>query len=259
MSFFKRIALAAAVVVMAAGAAEAKDWTVVRMGTEGAYPPFNYIDSNGELKGFDIDIGKALCEAMKVKCEWVTQDWDGIIPALQAGKFDTIIASMSITDERMKQIDFSNKYYNSPPAIVTPKDTKMTGATADDMKGAVIGAQTSTTHSQMIEKHFPGAELKLYPTAEELQLDLENGRLDGAIDDVIVIKDWLKTDAGACCKVLSTLTPDPEIYGPGAGIGVRKEDADLKEMLNKAIDQIRADGTYKKINDAYFDFDVYGG
>jgi lysine-arginine-ornithine-binding periplasmic protein len=259
MRVLKALAAAATVLALTVGAADAKDWSKVKIGTEGAYPPFNYLDSNGDLKGFDIDVAKALCEAMKVECEFVTQDWDGIIPALQAGKFDAIIASMSITEERMQQVDFTNKYYNTPPAIAVPKDSALAGVTPEDLKGIALGAQGSTTHSNYAEAKFSEADIKLYPTAEEYKLDVANGRLDAVIDDVVVLSEWLATPEGECCKILGTLTPDPVINGPGAGIAIRKGEDDLKEMFNKAIEQIRADGTYKKINDAYFAFDVYGG
>lgn len=253
-----RLAAAAAVVLAGVGGAHAADWSKVRIGTEGAYPPFNSLTSDGQLVGFDIDIANALCEEMKVECEFVTQDWDGMIPALQAGKFDAVIASMSITEERKQKVDFTNKYYNTPPAIGVPKDSKLAGVTKEDLSGILLGAQSSTTHSNYAEAYFPDADLKLYPTPDEYKLDLENGRLDAVIEDVVVLSDWLATDEGACCKVLSTLKSDPVINGEGAGIAIRKGEDELKEMFNKAIVAIRANGKYEEINSKYFDFDVYG-
>jgi polar amino acid transport system substrate-binding protein len=253
-----RLAAFAALVALGAASAQAKDWTHVKIGTEGAYPPFNNLEADGSLVGFDVDIAKALCEEMKVECEFVAQEWDGMIPALQAGKFDAIIASMSITDERKQVIDFTDKYYNTPPAIAVPKDSTLKGVTPDDLSGVKLGAQSSTTHSNFAEAKFPDADLQLYPTADEYKLDLESGRIDAAIDDVVVLSEWIDSDAGQCCRILGTLTPDPEINGPGAGVGLRKEDTDLKEMFNKAIQAIRANGKYKEINDKYFKFDVYG-
>lgn len=256
---FKRTILAASAAVLAIslGAAHAQDMKV-RIGTEGAYPPFNNLEADGSLVGFDIDIARALCEEMNAECEFITQDWDGIIPALQAGKFDAIIASMSITDERKEKVDFTEKYYNTPPAIAVPKDSKLTGTSDEDLKGVALGAQSSTTHSNYAEEKLPSAELKLYPTPDEYKLDLASGRIDAAIDDVVVLDEWLKSDDGSCCKLLGTLTPDPVINGEGAGIAIRKEDTDLKEMFNKAIQAIRANGKYEEINAKYFDFDVYG-
>ena len=254
----KRLFAAAIMVAAAFGVAEAKEWTKVRIGTEGAYPPFNYVDSNGELQGFDIDIAKALCAQMKVECEFVAQDWDGIIPALIANKYDAIVASMSITPERMEKVDFTNKYYNTPPAIAAPKDTDIAGVTKEDLAGKVVGVQGSTTHSNYAEATYTDSEVKLYPTADEYKLDLSNGRLDAVNDDIIVLKDWLDSDDGACCKLVGTITPVVEIHGPGAGIAVRKGETELVEKFNAAIDAIRANGKYKEINDKYFDFDAYG-
>ena len=238
--------------------AGAQDMKKVVIGTEGAYPPFNNLEADGTLTGFDIDIAKALCEEMKVECTFVTQDWDGIIPALQAGKFDAIIASMSITDERKEKVDFTNKYYNTPPAIAVPKDSDITEATDAALSGKMLGAQSSTTHSNYAEAKLPSAELKLYPTTDEYKLDLESGRIDAVIDDVVVLSEWVDSDAGACCKILGTLTPDPEINGPGAGIALRKGEDELRESFNKAITALRENGKYKEINDKYFSFDVYG-
>ncbi|MCM2401844.1 ABC transporter substrate-binding protein [Rhizobium sp. S153] len=237
-----------------AGSAMAEDKLII--GTEGAYPPFNNLESDGSLVGFDIDIAKALCDEMKVTCEFVTQDWDGIIPALQAKKFDAIIASMSITPERLEKVDFSKKYYNTPPAIAVPKDSPI--SKVEELKGKVLGAQSSTTHSNYAEKHMPDSELKLYPTADEYKLDLSGGRVDAVIDDIVVLSEWVKSDAGSCCKILTPLPIDPEINGAGAGIAVRKGETALADKFTTAIAAIRANGKYKEINAKYFDFDVYG-
>lgn len=248
--------LAAASIAVASlfsGAAVAADKIII--GTEGAYPPFNNLEADGTLTGFDIDISKALCAEMKVECEFVTNDWDGIIPALQAKKFDAIVASMSITAERREQVDFSKKYYNTPPAIAVPKDSPITDVTG--LKGKSVGAQASTTHANYAEKHLEGSDLKLYPTADEYKLDISNGRIDAVIDDIIVLSQWIKSDAGACCKILTAMPIDVAINGEGIGIAVRKGDA-LADRFSTAIAAIRANGKYKEINDKYFDFDVYG-
>ena len=264
MRILKHLAIAAsaAAIALSAGSAFAAShggMKKVIIGTEGAYPPFNNLESDGSLVGFDIDIAKALCEEMKVECEFVTQDWDGIIPALIAGKFDAIIASMSITEERKQQVDFTNKYYNTPPAIAVPKDSTITEASDAGLAGKALGAQSSTTHSNYAEEKLKSADVKLYPTADEYKLDIASGRIDAVIDDVIVLSEWLATDAGACCKLLGTLTPDPVINGEGAGIAIRKGETELRDMFNAAIAAIRASGKYKEINDKYFDVDVYGG
>ena len=259
MGISRRILLAASAAVLFMGVGSANAQEKLRIGTEGAYPPFNELTADGKLQGFDIDIAKALCEEMKVECEFITQDWDGIIPALIAGKFDAIIASMSITDERKQQVDFTNKYYNTPPAVAAPKDSEITGATKEALAGKSIGVQGSTTHSNYAEATFTDSDVKLYPTADEYKLDIINGRIDAISDDIIVLQQWLDTPEGACCKIVGTITPVVEIHGEGAGIAIRKGETELAEKFNAAIDAIRANGKYKEINDKYFSFDAYGG
>lgn len=251
-------AAAIAAITFTAGAVQAGSHAL-RIGTEGAYPPFNNLTADGKLVGFDVDIAKALCAEMKVECTFVTQDWDGIIPALQAGKFDAIIASMSITDERRKKVDFTDKYYNTPPAMAVPKDSDLTEISASALDGKAIGSQASTTHSNYAEATFTESDIRLYPTADEYKLDLSNGRLDAVVDDVTVLLDWLGSDDGSCCKLLGTIKPVPEIHGLGAGIAIRKGESELAAKFNAAILAIRANGTYKMINDKYFTFDAYGG
>jgi polar amino acid transport system substrate-binding protein len=239
-----------------AGAAMAADSIV--FGTDATYPPFESLDAGGKFLGFDIDVANALCAKMNVKCTFVNQDFDGIIPALQAKKFDAIISSMSITPDRMKKIDFTDKIYNTPPAIAVPKDSTIKEATNAGLAGKTLGAQSSTTHANYAGVHMKDAQLKLYPSPDEYKLDMSSGRIDAVIDDVVVLDEWTKTDSGSCCKVLGTLPIDKDINGVGAGIGVRKGDDDLRKKFNDAIAAIRADGTYKKIQDKYFTFDVYG-
>lgn len=254
-----KITVAVAALALSLGAAQADNHNkTIKIGTEGAYPPFNNLTTSGELVGFDVDIAKALCDEMKVKCEFVTNDWDGIIPSLIAGKFDAIIASMSITDERKEKVDFTDKYYNTPPAIAVPKDSDITEATDAGLDGKILGAQSSTTHSNYAEEKLGSADLRLYPTPDEYKLDIASGRIDAVIDDVIVLSEWLETPDGECCKILGTLTPDPVINGEGAGIAIRKGEDDLREMFNTAIAAIRSNGKYKEINDKYFEVDVYG-
>lgn len=253
-----KLITAAAALAFSMGTAGAADMKI-KIGTEGAYPPFNNLEADGSLVGFDIDIARALCEEMNAECEFVTQDWDGIIPALQAGKFDAIIASMSITEERMEKVDFTDKYYNTPPAVAVPKDSDINGSSMEDLAGKAIGVQGSTTHSNYAEATYTDSDIKQYPTADEYKLDIVNGRLDAVVDDIIVLQEWLASDDGACCRIAGTITPDPEIHGLGAGIAVRKGEGDLVTKFNAAIDAIRANGKYKEINDKYFSFDAYGG
>ncbi|WP_068317336.1 transporter substrate-binding domain-containing protein [Polycladidibacter hongkongensis] len=254
------VGIAALGVAVVAGAfgAHAKEWTSIKIGTEASYPPFAFVDASGELAGFDIEIGNALCEQMEVKCEWISLDWDGLIPGLIAGKHDAILASMSITDERKQVIGFSKKYYQTPSGIAVSKDSPLTEATPEALEDMIVGAQGSTTHSVFAEETFANSDIKLYGTAEEYKLELESGRIDAAIDDIMILSEWVKSEDGACCKVLQGFKSVPAIHGEGAGIGVRKEDMDLADKFSKAVAELRANGTYKAINDKYFDFDVYG-
>lgn len=249
----KKLALAAAAFLAIAAQAEAKDWSKIRIGTEGAYPPFNFFDSDKQLQGFDIDIAKAVCDKLKAECTFVAQDWDGIIPALQAGKFDAIFASMSITDERKKVVDFSRPYYNTPSAFIAAKGSGITDVSADALKGKTLGAQSSTIQSGYLEEKYPGFDLKLYPTQDEVNLDLASGRIDALFVDKVVGLDWLKTTDGACCEVVGKDIP----LGGGVGAAVRKDDADLRDAISKAILEIKADGTYDKLNAKYFPFSIW--
>lgn len=248
---------AAAILAIAAGSASAQD-AKLKLGTEGAYPPFNYATPDGKLAGFDIELGEALCEEMKTECEFVVQDFDGSIPALQAGKFDAII-NITITPERMEQVDFTRKYYQTPPAIAVPKDSTLTGASPEDLKGKVLGVQNSTIHANYAADEYTESEVKSYPTGDEARADMASGRVDAVMDGSIILTEWLETEAGACCKLLGTLTPDPEVHGPGVGIALQKGNTELTDKLNAAIDALRANGKYKEINDRYFTFDAYGG
>ncbi|MCO4316165.1 ABC transporter substrate-binding protein [Phyllobacterium sp. 21LDTY02-6] len=252
------LAISAAALALTMGAAQAQDALKLTIASEGAYPPFNNLTPDGKLEGFDIDIGKALCEEMKADCTFVTQDWDGMIPALQAGKFDAVIASMSITPERLEKVDFSKKYYNTPPAIAVPKDSEIKDITPESLKGKTLGVQGSTSHSNFAEAKYGESEIKMYPTADEYKLDVSNGRIDAVMDDSVVLTQWLDSEAGACCKLLGLITPDVAIHGPGAGVTVKKGNTELADKFSTAIAAIRASGKYKEINDKYFKFDVYG-
>lgn len=241
-------------VAMVLGNPASADITHLRLGTEGAYPPFNSINDNGKLVGFDIDIGNALCNAMQVTCEWVTSDWDGMIPALLANKFDAIVASMSITEERRKKIAFTNKYYTAPVRFIRRKGTDFTPKVPD----VVVGVESSSVAESLVHGKFPHAEVKSYADQEQADLDLTAGRVDLVAADAFVLLDFINSEAGRDVEFVGPSYTDPKYLGEGVGIGVRKGDTDLLEMLNDAIRQIREDGVYQKINARYFDFDVYG-
>lgn len=228
----------------------------LRIGTEGAYPPFNYFTADGELAGFDIDISKAICEEMQVSCRFVAQDWDGIIPALLAGKYDVIVASMFITEKRKQQVSFTMPYQASAMTFVVPKDSDITDTSPAAMAGKSIGAQSSTTQGDYLIAAYPDADIRLYPTQDAVNLDLASGRLDAQAGDLMPMVEWLETEDGACCQRAGNLILDSKYVGEGVGMAVRKEDDELRVRLNLALSAIIADGTYQKINDKYFSLNL---
>jgi len=236
----------------------------VRIGTEGAYPPFNSVDKDGKLIGFDIDIANALCDAAGFECTFVVQDWDGIIPGLLAKKYDAIIASMSITEERKKKVDFTGKYYNTPAKFIVPKGKSLTipndlAGAAKAVDGMSVAVQRATTHENFLRDNFPGLTIKVYATQDEANMDLVNGRVDlGHADSVALMDGFLSTKDGGGFEFVGPDYNIPKWHGEGAGIAVRKGEDALRDALNMAIEKIRADGTYDKISAKYFDFDVYG-
>jgi lysine-arginine-ornithine-binding protein len=255
MSMKKLLVLFFAVAMASVSAQAAK----LRVGVEGAYPPFSWKEPDGSLKGFDIDIANEVCKRLGRECDLVEQEWDGMIPALLAKKFDTIIASMSITEERKKKIDFTEKYYNTPPGVVA-KDGSGLSRTNASMKGKRIGVQRATTHQCSAEKMFPDAKIVLYASQDEIFLDLANGRLDAQVSDSLqALEGFLKQDMGKGFGFIGEMIDDEPCQGVGAGFAVRKNDTALRDDMSKIIKDMRKDGTYKKLNDKYFEIDIYGG
>lgn len=251
--------LICAALSIVAGQASAKTWSRIRIATEGAYPPFNFVAPDGSLQGFEIDLARAICAKEKVECSFVAQDWEGLIPGLLAGKYDLIMASMSITDERRKAIDFSGKYYSSPSVFVI--DTQYDGMATDPdaMRGKVVGAQAATVSARYLEEVYgpKGAEVKLYATQDEANLDLVSGRLDVMLADKLVIMPWLQsTDEGRCCKATGRDLDDPVYFGEGIGAGLRKGEVELKALVDRGVEGVRADGDYARINAKYFPFGI---
>ena len=229
----------------------------LRIGVEGAYPPFSSVNKDGKLEGFDIEIAEALCKNMNTECKLIKQDWDGIIPALIARKYDAIVASMSMTDERKEKVDFTNHYYKSPARFIHKK-----GATheisAAGLKGKSVGVQRGTVSDKFITGTFgEDIDIKRYGTQEEAYLDLNAGRLDFVFADAFVLLEFINSDNGKDYEFIGDGYSDPKYFGEGIGIAIRKGDTELTDKLNKAIAGIRADGTYDTIRKKYFGFDIY--
>ena len=222
----------------------------IRIGTEAAYKPFAYVLPSGELTGFDIDIAKALCVQMKADCEIVNQSFDGLIPALNAKKIDAIIASMSITPDRLQAIDFAGPYYTVPALFIAAKDSGIE-LTAEGLSGKYVGVQRGSTMANYIAKNFPDASVQSYDTSDAANLDLASGRVDLVFADSVVLQDFLSSPDGADFAAVGEPVYDAEVLGTGAGIGLRKGDAELKKKFDDALAAIIASGEYKTINDKY--------
>jgi lysine-arginine-ornithine-binding protein len=252
----KRLARTAAALGFALWlASPASAQETLTIGTEAAYPPFAFVLPSGELSGFDIDIAKALCAEMGTTCEIVNQAFDGLIPALNANKIDAIIASMTITPERLEAIDFAGPYYSNPALFIAPQDSGFE-PTPEGLDGKYVGVQRGTTMANYIEAKFPDASVQFYDTVEAANLDLASGRVDVVFADAIVLKEFLKTPDGAGFTAIGEPVYDAEILGTGAGIGLRKGDTELKEKFDAALAAIVESGEYQKINDAYIDVSV---
>ena len=261
------------------GVASIANSQTIRIGTEGAYPPWNNLNSAGELEGAEIDFGNEACERMGVTCEWVTQDWDGIIPALLQGKYDIIIAGMSITEERKEKVNFTTGYMTDGARFAVLKDSGLAdlniagmakvnlnnaggkeqaaiGQLVAAMDGKTVCVQSSTIHQNFLEKHMSGAvDVKLYQAVDDHNLDLAAGRCDAVLADVGSIIDFMESDGGVDVAFTGP-TFSGGVFGDGVGGAVRKEDNDILEMWNAAISEMSKDGTTAEITKRWFGRDI---
>lgn len=228
--------------------ADATEGNVLRIGTEGAYAPFNYTNADGTLGGFDIEIANAICADMQVTCEIVAQDWDGIIPGLKAGKYDAIVAAMSVTPERAQQVAFTDPYFSNALVFLAKKDSTFDPAKVTDINAHSIAAQRSTISSQWLENTYPKADMKLYDTLSNAFLDLGAGRVDAMISDKLPAIEWLSSTSGNN-YVLKGAEID---INDNFAIAVRPNDEALQAKINTSLSNIKANGTYDKINQKYF-------
>ena len=231
----------------------------LRVAVEGADPPFNYIDKDGKLAGFDVDIAEALCAQLRMRCELVRQDWDGMVPGLLLGKYDAIVSSMAITDARRQVMSFAGPYYGSIPARFIARKGLALEATPEGLADKRVGVQRATIQEKLLRALFPETVPALYDSQAEMDADLEKGNIDLAFaDQVSLDSGFLNSDAGKDFAFVGPPVTDPAIEGVGAGIALRQEDGDLLAALNRALAALRAAGIYKKLNDKYFDFDIGG-
>jgi polar amino acid transport system substrate-binding protein len=223
-----------------------------------AFPPWTIKEADGTWKGFDVDMMNALCERMNAQCRIVPMAWDGMIPALQSNRIDVIWTGMSITEARLKVIDFTDRYRRGPGAFIALKEENIP-ITDAGLRGKTIGAQGSSNFYSYANSYFGKvAEMKMYATTEEALSDLAARRIDVVLADILQMKLFLNTTAGKDFEIKGQTKVDVAILGRGAGAGIRKGDSALQQRLNTALAAIRADGTYQKIAARYFDFDPYG-
>lgn len=254
MTFKSLLSATTAALALAATMATAEE---VKIGIAAEpYPPFASADSSGNWVGWEIDVINAVCAAAELDCVITPVAWDGIIPSLTGKQIDAIMASMSITEERMKTIDFSDAYYNTPTVIVADK-TMDIEPTPESLAGKILGVQASTIHQAYAQEYFKDAEIRVYQTQDEANQDLFAGRIDATQADSIAMADFVGSDAGACCEIKGPVKDDPAILGKGVGAGVRKGEEDLKAALNKGIAKILADGTHAEITSKYFTTSIY--
>lgn len=249
------LAAATAATALTAGAAAA-DQVKIGIAAE-PYPPFASLDSSGNWVGWEIEVINAVCAAAELDCVITPVAWDGIIPSLTGQQIDAIMASMSITEERMKTIDFSDAYYNTPAVIVADKSMDIE-ATPESLDGKIVGIQASTIHQAYANAYFgDAAEIRVYQTQDEANQDLVAGRIDATQADSIAMADFVGSDAGGCCEIKGAVANDESILGRGVGAGVRKGDDALREKLNAGIAAILADGTHAEITSRYFSAPIY--
>ncbi|WP_284945611.1 transporter substrate-binding domain-containing protein [Acidisoma cladoniae] len=254
-------ALAATIVGFAGPVpAQAKAFTELKFGVDATYPPFESLSPSGQFVGFDMDLGRAICDYLKVKCVFVSQTFSGIIPALEARKFDAILSSMSKTAEREKAVSFSSQMYDEPTSLIAKKGSGIT-ATVDGLKGKAVGVEAGTIQESYANAYWKpfGVKVVSYPGQDQVYADLLTGRLDASLQDSVEADyGFLKTPKGADYMLVANITDDPKaVLGSYVAIGVRKNEEALLAKIDEAIAAMHKDGTYDKLQSKYFNFNIY--
>ncbi|RXZ45630.1 ABC transporter substrate-binding protein [Crenobacter cavernae] len=247
------------VLALASTGVYAKDWKVIRFGVDASYAPFESKAPDGKLVGFDVDLGNAICEKLKAKCVWVENDFDGMIPALKAKKFDGVLSSLSVTEKRAQQIAFTDKLFNAPVRMVAKKGVNLMPS-AESLRGKRVGVEQGTTQETFAKTYWEakGVAVVPYQNQDLVLADLASGRLDATLQDAVQADiGFLKTARGRDFAFAGPTLNDPKTLGTGTAIGLRKEDNDLRQQINKAIAEIHKDGTYQRLSKKYFNFDIY--
>ncbi|OCP23556.1 MULTISPECIES: lysine/arginine/ornithine ABC transporter substrate-binding protein [unclassified Ensifer] len=279
MKFFYLNTLAAIAVgaVVAVGPAEAKDYKSITIATEGSYAPYNFKDAGGKLIGFEIDLGNDLCRRMNIECTFVEQAWDGIIPSLTAGRYDAIMAAMGIQPAREKVISFSRPYLLTPMtflttadnpllkteaslvslslADITPEQKAELGKFTKVFEGVKFGVQAGTSHETFMKEMMPSVQISTYDTIDNVVMDLKAGRIDVSLSSVSFLKPLTDKPENEDLTMFGPRMTGG-VFGKGVGVGIRKEDTDLRAMFDKAIDAAVADGTVEKLSMQWFGYDA---
>ncbi len=240
----KKVVLAALLAGISLGATAAQD---LRFATEASYPPFEFIDADNKIQGFDVDLANALCEEMKVTCTFTNQAFDSLIPSLKFRRFDAVMAGMDITPEREKQVLFSQPYYDNSARFIVQKD-KVADISA--LEGKRVGVQNGTTHQKYLMDKQTNMTTVPYDSYQNAILDLKNGRIDAVFGDTAVVNEWLKQNPGL--SAVGEKVTDKAYFGTGLGIALRQGNTDLQAKFNAALDKVKADGRYKTLYNKWF-------
>lgn len=224
----------------------------ISFATESTYPPFEYVDSSGQIQGFDIELANALCTDMKVTCTFTNQPWLSLIPSLKLGKFDALISALNITDARKQQVDFTDPYYATTGSFVSMSD-KPVVISKDGLKDKIVGVQTGSSFQQYMMGEYPDVKIKTYDGMQDAFLDMVAGRVDVVLGDTPMMKYWLKqNDLTHKYTMVGEPIVNAKYFGNGYGIAVKKGNTELLTAFNKALADIKANGTYDSIVRTYF-------
>jgi polar amino acid transport system substrate-binding protein len=239
-----------------ASPAVAQEERTIRVAVEGAFPPFNYIEQ-GELQGFEVDLAKAVCAAIPARCTFVQHDWDGIVKGLLNREYDAIVSSLLITERRKKRVAFSRPYYRIPLSFITAKDAPAGDIGPAALADKAIGVVEGSAEAAYLEAKYATSQIRRYAKLEDANLDLLTARIDLVLGDKLALSRFLESREGVeCCRFAGDAPFDPAHFGEGAAVGLRKDDAELKDAFDRAIGKVMADGTYDRIGAKYFTFDV---
>ena len=240
----KKLVLAALLTTFTFGAAAAEK---ISFGVSATYPPFESMDANNQIVGFDIDLAHALCKQMQAECTFTNHAFDSLIPALKFKKYDAVISGMDITPERSKQVAFTDSYYANSALVIAKKDAFHS---FDDLKGKRIGMENGTTHQKYLQDKHPEVKTVAYDSYQNAKLDLQNGRIDGVFGDTAVVTEWLK--ANDKLAPVGDKVTDKDYFGTGLGIAVRQGNTELQQKFNAALEKVKKDGTYETIYKKWF-------